>query len=186
TGMYSPRFRKCLPQNPSKHSRPIKQLTKEKIMTNYWLFKSEPHVYGIDDLKKEKQGTGRWDGIRNYQARNFLRDKVAIGDRVFVYHSQCKIPGIAGIARVVKAAYPDPAQFNPESDYHDPKANTDKPRWYAVDIQFEEKFSDVVSLKQIKQTPELEDMVLVKQGRLSIQPVSRPEWNRILKLAGRA
>lgn len=152
-------------------------------MSNYWLFKSEPDVYGIDDLKQESKGIGRWDGIRNYQARNFLRDEVNEGDRVFVYHSQCKVPGIAGIAKVVKKAYPDPAQFNPESDYYDSKASKEEPRWYAVDIQFEEKFPEVVPLKTIKQQPELEEMVLLKQGRLSVQPVKTQEWKAILKLA---
>lgn len=152
-------------------------------MTNHWLFKSEPDVYGIDDLKKEAKGKGRWDGIRNYQARNFLRDQVEEGDRVFIYHSQCKVPGIVGIAKVVKKAYPDPAQFNPESDYYDPKTSEKKPRWYAVDIQFEEKFPEVVLLKTIKQQPGLEEMVLLKQGRLSVQPVKAQEWNAIVKLA---
>lgn len=152
-------------------------------MTNHWLFKSEPDVYGIDDLKQEAKSTGRWDGIRNYQARNFLRDEVREGDQVFVYHSQCKVPGIAGITKVVKKAYPDPAQFNPESDYYEPKASKKEPRWYAVDIQFEEKFNEVVPLKTIKQQPELEEMVLLKQGRLSVQPVKAAEWKKILKLA---
>ncbi len=152
-------------------------------MTNHWLFKTEPDVYGIDDLKNAAKGSGRWDGIRNYQARNFLRDQVEEGDWVFIYHSQCKVPGIAGIAKVVKKAYPDPAQFNPESDYYDPKANKEEPRWYAVDIQFEEKFPEVVPLKAIKQQPELEEMVLLKQGRLSVQPVKAQEWKKILKLA---
>jgi predicted RNA-binding protein with PUA-like domain len=152
-------------------------------VTNHWLFKSEPDVYGIDDLQQEPKGTGHWDGIRNYQARNFLRDQVKEGDRVFIYHSQCKPPGIAGIARVVREAYPDPAQFDPDSDYYDPKASKDNPRWYAVDIQFEEKFPELVPLKTIKQQAELEDMVLLKQGRLSVQPVKATEWKKILKLA---
>ncbi|MDQ2077284.1 EVE domain-containing protein [Marinimicrobium sp. ABcell2] len=154
-------------------------------MSKYWLFKSEPDVYGIDDLSKERQGIGRWDGIRNYQARNFLRDQVQVGDEVFVYHSQCKVPGVAGIARVVKNAYPDPAQFDPESDYFDPKASPDQPRWYAVDVQFVDKFAQVVPLKALKQETALEDMVLLKQGRLSVQPVKASEWQHIVKLAQR-
>jgi predicted RNA-binding protein with PUA-like domain len=154
-------------------------------MSHYWLFKSEPHVYGIEDLRKERHGIGRWDGIRNYQARNFLRDQVREGDEVFVYHSQCKVPGVAGMARVVKAAYPDPAQFDPQSDYFDPKANPDQPRWYAVDIQWLKTFPQVVPLKTIKQDAALENMVLLKQGRLSVQPVKAPEWRHIVKLAER-
>jgi predicted RNA-binding protein with PUA-like domain len=149
-------------------------------MTHYWLFKSEPDVYGIDHLAAEPGQRGRWDGIRNYQARNFLRDQVSVGDEVFIYHSQCKQVGIAGIARVVKAAYPDPAQFDPENHYHDPKATPDSPRWFAVDIVLQEKFPEVISLKRIKQEPPLEDMTLLKQGRLSVQPVTAAQWRYLL------
>ncbi|UZJ45144.1 EVE domain-containing protein [Marinimicrobium sp. C6131] len=152
-------------------------------MANYWLFKSEPDEYGIDDLRREKAGVGRWNGIRNYQARNFLRDEVAVGDGVLIYHSQCKVPGVAGTARVVKAAYPDPAQFDPKSDYFDPKASGEAPRWFCVDIQFESAFDEVVPLKVIKQQEPLNEMVLLKQGRLSIQPVTAKEWKYILKMA---
>lgn len=152
-------------------------------MTQYWLFKSEPDVYSIDHLAAEKKQTTRWDGIRNYQARNFLRDRVAVGDQVFFYHSQCKTPGIVGVAEVVKTAYPDPAQFNPEHDYYDPKASSDNPRWYSVDVRLVKKFPDVIALKDLKQHPALEAMVLLKQGRLSIQPVTPAEWKTILKLA---
>lgn len=152
-------------------------------MANYWLFKSEPDEYGIDDLRQEKAGVGRWNGIRNYQARNFLRDEVAVGDGVLIYHSQCKVPGVAGTARVVKAAYPDPAQFDPASDYFDPKATKESPRWFCVDIRFESAFDEVVPLKVIKQQEPLGEMVLLKQGRLSIQPVTAQEWKYILKMA---
>lgn len=152
-------------------------------MANYWLFKSEPDEYGIDDLRQEKAGVGRWNGIRNYQARNFLRDEVAVGDGVLIYHSQCKVPGVAGTARVVKAAYPDPAQFDPASDYFDPKATKESPRWFCVDIRFESAFDEVVPLKVIKQQEPLGEMVLLKQGRLSIQPVTAKEWKYILKMA---
>ena len=150
---------------------------------NHWLFKSEPDEYSIDTLANEPKGTGRWDGIRNYQARNLLRDQVKKNDLVIFYHSSCKIPGGAGIAKVVKAAYPDPAQFNPESRYYDPKSTQDNPRWFCVDIKFVEKFSDVVTLKAIKANPALSEMVLVKQGRLSIQPVTEGEWKTILSMA---
>ncbi len=152
-------------------------------MANYWLFKSEPDEYGIEDLRKEKAGVGRWNGIRNYQARNFLRDEVAVGDGVLIYHSQCKVPGVAGTATVVKSAYPDPAQFDPKSDYFDPKATGEIPRWFCVDIKFGSAFDEVVPLKTIKQQEPLSEMVLLKQGRLSIQPVTAKEWKYILKMA---
>jgi predicted RNA-binding protein with PUA-like domain len=149
----------------------------------YWLFKSEPDEYSIDDLAAEASGFGVWDGIRNYQARNLLRDKVAVGDKVFFYHSSCKLVGVAGIMEVVKAAYPDPAQFDSNNKYFDAKASEDKPRWFCVDVRFEQKFAEIVALKMIKATDSLKDMVLVNQGRLSIQPVSKKEWQTILKLA---
>ncbi|WGL15053.1 EVE domain-containing protein [Microbulbifer bruguierae] len=149
---------------------------------HYWLFKSEPDEYSIDDLKREPGQTGRWDGIRNYQARNFLRDSVQIGDGVFFYHSACKVPAIVGTARVARAAYPDPAQFNPESKYFDPKASSDQPRWFCVDLQWQSTFPRPVSLKDIKQDPRLAEMVLVKQGRLSIQPVTAAEWRLVEQL----
>ena len=152
-------------------------------MANYWLFKSEPDEYGIEDLKNEPQGIGRWNGIRNYQARNFLRDSVREGDQVLVYHSQCKVPGVAGTANVVKAAYPDPAQFDVQSAYYDPKATPDNPRWFCVDIQFASVFDQVVPLKTLKQQPSLSEMVLLKQGRLSIQPVTALEWRHIIGMA---
>ncbi|WP_160151614.1 EVE domain-containing protein [Microbulbifer sp. ALW1] len=148
----------------------------------YWLFKSEPDEYGLADLKAEPGQVGRWDGIRNYQARNFLRDQVQVGDGVLFYHSTCKIPAVAGTATVAKAAYPDPAQFNPESKYFDPKATAEKPRWYCVDIRWQSEFRRPVALKDIKQNPALAEMVLVKQGRLSIQPVTSEEWDIIQQL----
>ena len=149
---------------------------------NYWLFKSEPDEYSLDDLKGEPGHTGRWDGIRNYQARNFLRDKVEESDGVLFYHSACKVPAIVGTASVVRAAYPDPAQFDPESKYFDPKATVDKPRWFCVDVRFASAFARPVPLKEIKQNPALAEMVLVKQGRLSIQPVTAQEWKLIEEL----
>ena len=152
-------------------------------MKNYWLFKSEPDCYGIDDLAAEHNQTTRWDGIRNYQARNFLRDQVNLGDEVFIYHSQCKHIGIAGTARVVKAAYPDPKQFDIHSDYFDNKASASEPRWFCVDIKLLKKFDRIVTLNAIKQTPALENMVLLKQGRLSIQPVSAHEWQSLCNMA---
>ncbi|MFC6634273.1 EVE domain-containing protein [Microbulbifer taiwanensis] len=153
---------------------------------NYWLFKSEPDEYSIRDLAAERGHIGRWDGIRNYQARNFLRDRVQEGDEVFFYHSACKVPAIVGTAQVVRAAYPDPAQFDPGSRYFDPKASGDKPRWYCVDIRWQSELARPVPLAEIKRNPELAEMVLVKQGRLSIQPVTREEWKAIVRLGSAA
>lgn len=145
----------------------------------YWLFKAEPHVYGIDHLAAEPNKTGRWDGIRNYQARNFLRDQVKPGDEVFIYHSSCKNLGIVGIATVVKAAYPDPTQFDPKSTYYDPKSTMENPRWVSVDIQLTKVFPRLISLAEIKAQPLLENMVLFKQSRLSTQPVTADEWKTV-------
>ncbi|MCW8090233.1 EVE domain-containing protein [Alteromonas sp. ASW11-130] len=152
---------------------------------NYWLFKTEPDTFGIDDLISRPHQTEPWDGVRNYQARNFLRDEVAQEDEVFIYHSSCKEVGIAGIATVVKAGYADETQFDPESAYYDPKANRTDPRWYRVDVKFKEKFAQVLPLKKIKSMPGITDIGLVKKGhRLSIMPVNKDEW-RILKTAAR-
>lgn len=151
----------------------------------YWLLKTEPDEFGIDDLAAMDQQPEPWDGIRNYQARNILRDKVAVGDQVLIYHSSCKLVGVAGTGKVVQAAYPDPDQFNPESKYYDPKAGEDNVRWYRVDVVFGEKFPQVLALKTIKAMPGLEDMVLLKQGRLSVQPVTTKEWQQIVKAARR-
>ncbi len=149
----------------------------------YWLFKAETHIYGIDHLAAAPNKTGRWDGIRNYQARNFLRDQVKLGDEVFIYHSSCKNVGIVGTAKVVKTAYPDPTQFNPESDYYDPKSTQENPRWVSVDIQLTKVFPRLIPLAEIKAAPTLANMVLVKQSRLSTQPVTGDEWATILQLA---
>lgn len=150
---------------------------------NYWLFKSEPSEFGIEDLAHSAQQTSRWDGIRNYQARNFLRDQVRRHDQVFIYHSQCAEVGVAGLAEVVKAAYPDPAQFDPQSPYFDPKATADSPRWYAVDIRLVRQFQRILPLKIIKNDDRLTQMVLLKQGRLSVQPVSAEQAAVLLELA---
>lgn len=141
----------------------------------YWLFKSEPHVYSIDDLQRE--GVGVWEGVRNYQARNFLRDGVKKGDTVLFYHSSCAVPAIVGLADVVRAAYPDPAQFDPENDYYDPKATAEKPRWVAVDVRFKRKLKRPVTRDDLRAQPELADMALLRRGqRLSILPVPVTEW----------
>ena len=147
----------------------------------YWLMKSEPYVYSIDDL--ERDGTTFWDGVRNYSARNLMRDKMRIGDRVLFYHSNANPPGVAGIAEVCKESYPDHTQFDAENKYYDPKATEDVPRWFMVDIEFVEKFEREVSLPEIKDTPALKDMVLVNRSRLSVQPVKKAEYDRIVKMA---
>lgn len=151
----------------------------------YWLFKSEPDVYSIDDLAAEPTGAGRWDGIRNYQARNLLRDQVKSGDNVLFYHSSCKVPGVAGTAKIVSAPYADPAQFDSKSPYFDPKATEENPRWFCVDVSLVEKFPTVIPLDTLKQEPSLVNMILFRQGRLSIQPIAAPEWRRILTMAKR-
>lgn len=152
----------------------------------YWLFKTEPDAFSIDDLASRPNQTEPWDGVRNYQARNFLRDKVTMGDKVFIYHSSCKKVGIAGVAEVVREGYPDSTQFNPESDYYDPKSSLDMPRWYRVDVKFVEKFKDVLTLSSIKAMPDITEIALVKKGgRLSIMPVTETEWQRLYMAATR-
>lgn len=152
-------------------------------MPNYWLFKTEPTEYSISDLDKEPGKTVRWDGIRNYQARNFLRDQVQTGDGVFIFHSSCRPAGIVGTARIHRGAYADPSQFNGDSPYYDPKSNEDRPRWFAVDLRLVEIFPDTFSTAMIKNNHRLAGMRLLKQGRLSIQPVSAEEWREILRAA---
>ncbi|NMH61165.1 EVE domain-containing protein [Alteromonas ponticola] len=147
---------------------------------NYWLFKTEPDTFSIDDLINRPEQTEPWEGVRNYQARNFLRDEVAEGDHVFIYHSSCKLVGIAGIATVVRAGYADESQFDPDSAYYDPKADRDDPRWFRVDVKFKEKFARVLPLKTIKQMPDITNIGLVKKGhRLSIMPVDQQEWKTL-------
>lgn len=147
----------------------------------YWLMKSEPDAYSIDDLQRD--GRDMWDGIRNYQARNMMRDEMQIGDEIFFYHSNCKEPGIVGIAKVASEAYPDPTQFDKKSKYYDPKSNRDEPRWCLVDVQFVRKTKRNVTLTEIKSHKGLADMVLTRKGnRLSVMPVSKKHWNKILSL----
>ena len=148
----------------------------------YWLFKTEPDAFSIDDLASRANQTEHWDGIRNYQARNFLRDQVKLGDKVFIYHSSCKDVGIAGLAQVTQEAYPDHTQFNPESHYYDPKSTIDNPRWVMVDVKFIEKFPAILPLKKIKTMPEISEVGLVKKGhRLSIMPVNEYEFSALLQ-----
>lgn len=144
--------------------------------------KSEPDVFSIDDLKKKK--TSGWDGVRNYQARNFMRDDMKLGDMVLFYHSSCEVPGVAGLAKVSKTSHPDPSQFDSKSEYYDPKATKEAPRWFMVEVEFVQKFDAVVTLAMIKDTKGLDKMPLVQKGsRLSINPVTSSEYKIILALA---
>ena len=147
----------------------------------YWLMKSEPDVYSIDDLARD--GREKWDSIRNYQARNMMRDDMKIGDEIFFYHSSCKQPGVVGIAKVASKPYPDPTQFDKKSNYFDKTSHKDNPRWILVDVAFERKLSRTISLTEIKAEKELEDMILNRKGnRLSIMPVEKKHWTKILSL----
>lgn len=148
---------------------------------NYWLMKSEPDVFSIDDLKNKKKSG--WDGVRNYQARNYMRDDMKIGDVVLFYHSSCEVPGVAGLAKVCKESHPDPSQFDAKSEYYDPKATKETPRWFMVEVEFVEKFDRVITLTEIKDEKGLEKMPLVQKGsRLSINPVTNAEFKIISKM----
>lgn len=153
------------------------------MMMNYWLFKTEADEYSLHDLAQEKQGYGVWNGIRNYQARNFIRDNVKQGDQVLIYHSACSEPAIVGLAEVVREAYVDVAQFASHSPYFDSKASEENPRWFCLDIAYRQTFPRSVRLQAIKQDKQLADMQLLKQPRLSISSVSAAEFNHILGLA---
>lgn len=150
----------------------------------YWLMKSEPEVFSIDDLRK--RGVEAWDGVRNYQARNMMRDEMKVGDGVLFYHSNSKPPGVAGIAKVVRGAYPDSSALNPASEYYDPKSSPDAPRWFMVDVAFVEQFAKLVPLSVLQQTPGLENMMVTRKGmRLSVQPVTSDEWKIVKRLGQR-
>lgn len=149
----------------------------------YWLMKSEPYVYSIDDL--EKDGSTCWEGVRNYKARNNMRD-MSVGDEVLYYHSNAKPPGVVGIARVCKEAYPDHYAFDKKSKYFDAKSDRDKPRWFMVDVEFVSKADEPLGLPEIKADAKLADMELVRYGRLSVQSVKPAEFERVKKMAGLA
>ncbi|WP_420130677.1 EVE domain-containing protein [Longimicrobium sp.] len=152
-------------------------------MPRNWLMKSEPGVFSIHDLRRD--GRTGWEGVRNYQARNFLRDDAKPGDRVLFYHSNANPPGVAGLARIARAGYPDPTALDPGSDYFDPKASEADPRWFTVDIEFEEAFPALVSLDDLRATPGLEKMLVINKSRLSVQPVTDEEYDIVVRL-GRA
>lgn len=147
---------------------------------NYWLMKSEPEAYGIDDL--ERDGVEPWDGVRNYEARNLMRDRMKVGDRAFFYHSNVKPPVIAGIMEICSEPYPDPTQFDPESNYFDEKSRESDPTWWLVDVKFVRKFRTPVTRDSLKEDPLLSGMTLFRRNRLSITPVSEKEYQRVLEL----
>ena len=149
---------------------------------NYWLFKSEPEEFSIDDLKKMPKKTEHWDGVRNYQARNMMRDQMKKGDKAFFYHSNCDVPGIVGSVRLTKESYPDHTAFDKKDPHYDPKSDPENPRWFMVDVTFVRKFKRKVALKELRDyaTKELEQLPLLRRGnRLSVMPVAEHEWDFI-------
>jgi len=149
----------------------------------YWLMKSEPGEFSIDDLAQRPSQTEPWDGVRNYQARNMMRDDMKVGDSIFFYHSNCDVPGIVGIAEVKREAYPDPTAFDPDHKHYDPKSQSDKPTWLMVDVGFVRKLSRTITLRELNGKGELEGLALVRRGnRLSVMPVTESQWHYILGL----
>jgi len=150
---------------------------------NYWLIKSEPDAFSIDDLRNMPGKKDHWDGIRNYQARNMMRDDMKKGDMAFFYHSSCPVPGIVGTVEIVREAYDDHTALDPKSNYYDPKATEENPRWCMVDVKYRKKFKQIITLAALKQNKKLSEMTLLKKGnRLSIMPVSASEWKWILAM----
>lgn len=151
----------------------------------YWLMKTEPDVFSWDDLEGSPRRTTLWDGVRNYQARNFLRDEMKVGDGVLFYHSRQDPLAIVGLARVARAGYPDPTQFDPGAKYFDPGSKQEDPRWYTVDVQAVRKLDEPLTLTRLREVRKLSDMLVLRKGqRLSVQPVTADEWKAVLKLAG--
>jgi predicted RNA-binding protein with PUA-like domain len=150
---------------------------------NYWLMKSEPDVFGIEDLVKRPDKTEPWDGVRNYQARNMMRDDMKKGDLAFLYHSNCKEPGIAGIMKIVREGYPDHTAFDAKEKYFDPKSDPDNPRWYMVDVRHVRTLKRIITLTELKTHDELSGLPLVRRGnRLSVMPIIKTHWDFILSL----
>lgn len=155
------------------------------MAVQYWLMKTEPTTYSIDDLAAEKGQTTCWEGVRNYQARNLLRDEIKKGDRVLFYHSACKEPAVVGTAVVSKSGYPDSFAFDKKSKYFDKKSDPENPTWYMVDVKLDKKFDQPVTLTSLREQKSLKDMVLLQKGsRLSVQPVKKKEFDAVVKLAG--
>ena len=156
------------------------------VPAKYWLVKSEPDVFSIDDLAKSKNKTTYWDGVRNYQARNYMRDEMKKGDKVLFYHSNSEPMAVMGVCEVVKEGYPDFTAFDPEDPHYDPKSNKDNPAWIMVDVKLIEKFRTPVTLAEIKAYPELQKMKLIQRGnRLSVMPVTKNEFDVIIELGSR-
>lgn len=150
---------------------------------NYWLMKSEPGEFSIDDLRECPAGTEPWDGVRNYEARNMLRDEMKKNDLAFFYHSGCEEPGIVGIMTIVKEGYPDPTAFDPGAKHYDPKSDLEKPRWFVVDVKFRKKFRRTITLAELRNRKPLRNMKLLQKGnRLSVMPVTENEWKYILDM----
>ena len=152
-------------------------------MKRFWLFKSEPGSYSIADLEQDRV-TG-WEGVRNYQARNFMRDTMQPGDEILFYHSSAEPPGVAGLARIARGGYPDPAARDPDSRYFDPKATDEDPRWYRVDVEFVARFPGIIPLATLRETPGLEKMLVINKSRLSVQPVTPEEFGIVRGLGMR-
>jgi len=151
----------------------------------YWLMKSEPSTFGVDDLEKAPKRTTCWDGVRNYQARNMLRDEFAKGDLAFLYHSSCEVPGIVAVMKVTRSGYPDETAFDPKHDHYDPDSRREAPRWFMVDVRLERRFSRCITLEMLRAhaSRELAGMQLLRTGnRLSVMPVDAAQWNFILSL----
>lgn len=149
----------------------------------YWLMKSEPASFSIDDLARAARKTTAWDGVRNYQARNMLRDEMRKGDQVFFYHSSCEVPGVAGVVEVVRTSYPDVTAFDAKHHHYDPDSDPDDPTWFVVDVRLVRKLGRIITLDELRATRALAGMQLLKRGnRLSVMPVSAQEWQRVLAL----
>lgn len=150
----------------------------------YWMLKCEPKTYNIEDLKKEPNQTTTWEGVRNYQARNMIRDEIKKGDLAFFYYSNAKVPGVAGVMEIVKEGYPDFTAWNPEHKYYDPVSTPDNPRWYQVDVKLRQTFPSIISLTDLRNVPQLADLWILRKGnRLSVTPVTENQWNVILKMS---
>ena len=158
-------------------------INEENKRVNYWLVKTEPTAFNITDLAAAKNKTTHWDGVRNYQARNMMRDDMKKGDLAFFYHSSCKTPGIVGVVEVCKTAYPDHTAFDPEDPHYDPKSDPNNPRWFMVDIKLKRQLKSAITLQQLREQAALQDMQLLRKGnRLSVMPVSKFHWDVILGL----
>lgn len=162
-------------------------LMEADVTTKCWLMKTEPDVYGWDDLVAEPDATDHWDGIRNYQARNLMRDEMSVGDRVLFYHSRCKPPHVVGVAEIARAAYPDHTCWDPDAKYYDPKSTREAPRWVMVDVRAVRELERPVSLAELKANPALAGMMVTRRGaRLSVQPVEPAHFDEVLAMARRA